>query len=54
MKKAMKKQDKIFLKDAFFEKITVKEPPVSPKQYNSFSRPCRDDMPHPKCGVFTK
>lgn len=41
--------------NAFFhEKIEVKEPPITTKQYNSFSRPCRDDMPHPQCGVFQK
>lgn len=34
--------------------IEVKEAPVAGKTYNAFSRPCRDDMPHPKAPVFSR
>lgn len=36
------------------EKIKVKENPIVNKIYNTFSRPCRDDMPHPKTRLFSK
>lgn len=34
--------------------IKVKEPKLEIKFYNSFSRPCKDDMPHPAVPVFSK
>ena len=36
------------------KKIEVKEKPIIDKIYNSFSRPRRDDMPHPKIPVFSR
>ena len=36
------------------EPIKVKEPKLEIKFYNSFSRPCKDDMPHPVVPVFSK
>lgn len=34
--------------------IKVKEPKLEIKFYNSFSRPCKDDMPHPSVPVFSR
>lgn len=36
------------------KKIEVKEAPVAGKSYNTFSRPCKDDMPHPGVPVFSR
>ena len=36
------------------EPIKVKKPKLEIKFYNSFSRPCKDDMPHPAVPVFSK
>ena len=36
------------------EPIKVKEPKLEIKFYNSFSRPYKDDMPHPAVPVFSK
>lgn len=39
----------------FWQKqIEVKEAPVAGKTYNTFSRPCKDDMPHPVVPVFSR
>ena len=36
------------------EPIKVKEPKLEIKFYNSFSRPCKDDMSHPCIPVFSR